>query len=521
MKTFIAVHGSRTKATIEGTAGLMDQIEAVMKKLLVDVNPQVRETARAAYWSFQKVWKTRAQAIMDSLEGTARKQLEKAKPESDPETASVVTESSAKAPLTKPTGPKKPQASSAMSQMLAEKRRAKAAELAASRAAESSRAVSNPIPASPAIDKGTMGRAVSSQFMPTKKQPVIGRSNTSPYGSPEKQDTILARSPSRQGGMKSNGTAPQDLLTRSRSSSLQRTYSTSPTSSKGSPSLVKSPLSRTDQLPESTTPSKPSTKSPSLGSSVTAKQGIRTPDMQRPSLPTSSSQASDLHVSATLSTPTNGHTVVPTSPDEMRAQAEQAVSSAERLLDIEPPGPASTQLLTPVTPARTGANGRANGAAGPSSVGSNYLLKTPLTTFMNGSSPNSNGRRLWEDSPKPEAMTPQMLTKLKERPHERGWWYKRQQLLDKASPLRGHNGRLNGNGDSASPYLSIRGDVEAIESGSIEMRNLQKLALFSEEYPMKGDDEEIRHSTRIWTEERLFERLFEGLIEFLDPHNVS
>lgn len=520
MKTFIAVHGSRTKATIEGTAGLMDQIEAVIKKLLVDVNPQVRETARAAYWSFQKVWKTRAQAIMDSLEGTARKQLEKAKPESDPETASVVTESPAKAPLTKPTGPKKPQASSAMSQLLAEKRRAKAAELAASRAAESSRTVSNPIPASPAIDKGTMGRAVSSQFMPTKKQPVIGRANTSSYGSPEKQDSVLANSPSRQGGMK-NGTAPQDLMTRSRSSSLQRTYSTSPTSSKGSSSLVKSPLSRSDQLPESTTPSKPSTKSPSLSTSVTAKQGIRTPDMQRPSLPKSSSQASDLHVSATLSTPTNGHTGASASPDEMRAQAEQAVSSAERLLDIEPPGPASTQLLTPVTPARTSTNGRTNGAAGPSSVGPNYLLKTPLTNFMNGSSPNSNGRRLWEDSPKPEAMTPQMLTKLKERPHERGWWYKRQQLLDKASPLRGHNGRSNGNGDSASPYLSIRWDVEAIESGSIKMRNLQKLALFSEEYPIKGDDEETRHSTRIWTEERLFERLFEGLIEFLDPHNVS
>ncbi|KAI0404417.1 clasp N terminal-domain-containing protein [Xylaria palmicola] len=57
--------------------GGLDLIEKCIKKGLNDPNPGVREKMRSTYWAFASIWQSRAEAIMDSLESTAQKLLQK------------------------------------------------------------------------------------------------------------------------------------------------------------------------------------------------------------------------------------------------------------------------------------------------------------------------------------------------------------------------------------------------------------------------------------------------------------
>ena len=95
VKTYIEVHASKAKHTIE-TSGGLDMLVNSVKKALGDPNPGVRENARQAYWLLNAVWKDKGAVIMAGLDSTARKQLEKACP--DPRLLSDSTDS---APTTK------------------------------------------------------------------------------------------------------------------------------------------------------------------------------------------------------------------------------------------------------------------------------------------------------------------------------------------------------------------------------------------------------------------------------------
>ncbi|KAI8960692.1 ARM repeat-containing protein [Daldinia sp. FL1419] len=57
--------------------GGLDLIEKCIKKGLNDPNPGVREKMRSTYWAYAAIWPTRAEAIMDGLESTAQKLLQK------------------------------------------------------------------------------------------------------------------------------------------------------------------------------------------------------------------------------------------------------------------------------------------------------------------------------------------------------------------------------------------------------------------------------------------------------------
>ncbi|RYC58150.1 hypothetical protein CHU98_g8062 [Xylaria longipes] len=57
--------------------GSLDLIEKCIKKGLNDPNPGVREKMRSTYWAFAGMWPTRAETIMDNLESTAQKLLQK------------------------------------------------------------------------------------------------------------------------------------------------------------------------------------------------------------------------------------------------------------------------------------------------------------------------------------------------------------------------------------------------------------------------------------------------------------
>ncbi|EAA33043.1 hypothetical protein GE21DRAFT_5726 [Neurospora crassa] len=64
------------KNQVEHTGGL-DLIEKCIKKGLADANPGVREKMRATYWTFSGIWPARATHIMNELDLTAQKLLQK------------------------------------------------------------------------------------------------------------------------------------------------------------------------------------------------------------------------------------------------------------------------------------------------------------------------------------------------------------------------------------------------------------------------------------------------------------
>jgi CLIP-associating protein 1/2 len=76
-----------------------------------------------------------------------------------------------------------------------------------------------------------------------------------------------------------------------------------------------------------------------------------------------------------------------------------------------------------------------------------------------------------------------------------------------------------------SPASTIDDDVSALLAGQPEMRNLQKLALFSTSHPIEipedADEEDIADARKVWEDNRLFVRIFEGLVAYLDASKVK
>ena len=79
VKTYLDFHGSRAKNAVEAS-GLFDTLEKCIRKALTDANAGVRQNARAAFWSFEGLWKERGHMVLEAQDGANRKQLERACP---------------------------------------------------------------------------------------------------------------------------------------------------------------------------------------------------------------------------------------------------------------------------------------------------------------------------------------------------------------------------------------------------------------------------------------------------------
>jgi CLIP-associating protein 1/2 len=79
--------------------------------------------------------------------------------------------------------------------------------------------------------------------------------------------------------------------------------------------------------------------------------------------------------------------------------------------------------------------------------------------------------------------------------------------LDKASPFKTV---------SPAPASAIEPDVTAMQSGTPELRNLQKLTLFSTSHPISTTEDEA-----VWTQDRLFARIYDGLVGYLRPEQQA
>ncbi|KAH9443121.1 hypothetical protein Pst134EB_027473 [Puccinia striiformis f. sp. tritici] len=77
IKEFLDFHGQRAKSQIESGGGL-GLIEKALRRSLADASPLVRETAREVFWNCSTIWPQMTSPLIESLDGPTRKQLEKA-----------------------------------------------------------------------------------------------------------------------------------------------------------------------------------------------------------------------------------------------------------------------------------------------------------------------------------------------------------------------------------------------------------------------------------------------------------
>jgi hypothetical protein len=77
LKTYLEIHAARDKGHIEAV-GLEILVKAV-KTAMADINPVVKTHGRSAYWVFAGIWPNEGTEIIDKLDPTVRKQLERAR----------------------------------------------------------------------------------------------------------------------------------------------------------------------------------------------------------------------------------------------------------------------------------------------------------------------------------------------------------------------------------------------------------------------------------------------------------
>ncbi|CDZ97991.1 CLASP N-terminal domain [Phaffia rhodozyma] len=73
-KTYLDIHGVKSKHGIEALGGTTT-LEDMIRKGLADSNPTVRESCRAAFWAFIGVWPALGREMIEKLDGMQKKQL--------------------------------------------------------------------------------------------------------------------------------------------------------------------------------------------------------------------------------------------------------------------------------------------------------------------------------------------------------------------------------------------------------------------------------------------------------------
>lgn len=442
LKTFLIVH-CHAKHQIEATPGLSDTLDGAVRKGLADVNPGVREVARQAFWRYHEVWRSKAEVLMNSLDGQARKQLEKANPRlTASPVASYPSSSSTDAPSSANTKFQSKKVD--LKTMLAERRRAvkEAGKRAQETNAGSPRVVSNPVPASSGVQHAsTTGLPRSSSAVGIESH--VHASSPSPVRSPTLSSSAIRTrfSPSPKPiQFPIQKKTEVDSPLRSRSTSLTPDLGRSP---RKSPSPSSRPGLESDE-----SPLRQVSIYPAAGGRYSVGEGRRAVsefaevarnggELEVEGLMLSEGQGGGLEGNTNQEQPPAVQEEV-----DQDEQSQQPGSEFELEQPVSQQGdifPTSSSGHVPSTPARSTAtptatplpSSRNENVNGEKVVGS----KVNSEAFQTPLNPRTNALRgggvirtpAWKDSPRPEAVTPQMMQKLKERRHERSWWVKRQE----------------------------------------------------------------------------------------------
>lgn len=479
VKLFIEVHGVQAKHAIEAS-GALDSMERCIKKGLADSNPAVRETARATYWLFYDTWEERASVIMNTLDASARKQLEKACP--DP--------TKANAPATP-----KVKKSSVAAAIAASRAKAKAIATAPPTLRHQATSTSHilqtsisPTQRPPSRSGGLLKVGLSSRRSPPSRP-------LSPSSPPTRR--IASFSPSSSSSM---AAAPAAVHSRTRSNEAPASptthrrfasYQLSPPSSNNSDTLeaaVKtalpaSPRSSLEYAANTALPSSPPRSpryrermpSPTRIPSPTRRTGIRASLVSQANseqaisrgrlggrdesmllaqtipLPEESDSEDEspmmsfsapyekyqLSMPKTTTSSLSAGSPPPNAPDPivedaLRARAEQAESAAERLLELVEPD--DDPAISPIPQALLRTNGSPPRPTKHNGVLQPRTENVPTTPVTKKSSVFKQAA-MFKDSPA-NKKTASMLDVLRERKHVTGWWVKRISRQYRSSLLR-------------------------------------------------------------------------------------
>ncbi|KIL00373.1 hypothetical protein PAXRUDRAFT_252915 [Paxillus rubicundulus Ve08.2h10] len=580
IKQYIEVHGHKSRSYIE-SAGGSEFLEKSVKKALGDPNPSVRESARGAFWAFDGVWHDRAVVIIESLDATARKQLENACPH--PIAISDLP----------PTTPSM-------------KKGSVAAAIAASRAKAKAIATAPPTLRHQATStsRATVATSPPAKRVVSPSSPSAKSASGSISPSPSPRSSLPPRSSlspptlPRSRILSNNATMPRAVST-----SIIATSHTRTPSDPGSPTdLVRRRTSSPLAPPPSQFPDRPSTTSrppqptrptphsdPSNGPralllpaavpvSVPVRQSTDFPDLDDQDIllattipvpddsdsdmgdsvnlmsfstpykiypPTSSTtfQQPSFSPQSGLSTPNTVSNALSDSPgkpphgvpveDALRARAEQAQSAAERLLELN--DPEAEDNAHSAIPASLLLGSGNTTTPKPLKVPSVPKIKKNFAVPVTPDNRNASIFRqaaLFKNSPANGGKPADPLMKpLQDQTHENGWWLKRTSTIDHGTPLKGV--------EPGDRVHELHEFIGSLESDAADVRVLQKLALLCTNNPIPADTTSplspglglpsnpspLISITRalpplvpdMWTKDKSFDHLFDGMMKFLDP----
>lgn len=614
IQVYLDVHGARTKHAIESTGGV-DLLEKAIKKALGDPNPKVREDARKIFWVFEAIWPDRGAVILQALDPTARKQLERACPNpnnltalSTAETpkakkssvAAAIAATRAKARANAAAPPSLRHQATSTSQavraMSPTGRREVSPPLATSTSMGSMRAAS-PTTRSPPrsrIISGTMSRSVSSGAVATSSRSRASPSQTPPASppspTPDTSATFRRRTSSPLVTPPSPPRPPpnsQSVFRRAVHTALPASPPPSsvitfadPTPKHGRSAAVPLPResfsiaglqgqagTEEESLLLATKIPIPEDSDSDMDESVNLLSFSAPFEMYPPvQIPRANSQAASFSPRSSSSRPgpskalsTSTNSPPSSAPqvvveDALRARAEQAESAAERLLElVEPeedsvhssPIPASLLRSTMTTPQSKSRTPVVN------------TLKTrmsPPRTPINKTSAMLKQAALFQDSPAPNGKTANLFSMVNGTDTATEWWRKRtsRETAILPSPSDGKTDVLFMAAviKSASPPLShecadreeeLQGYISALEQSSADIPALKNMALLCTQMPVleasspaspdfsapltpspvASSSSSSSPAKRLWFQNKNVDRLFDALIKYLDPAQVS
>ncbi|KAF9008682.1 clasp N terminal-domain-containing protein [Cyathus striatus] len=509
IKLYLKVHGFRSKHAIESSGGL-DIMEKAIKKALADPNPAVRESARTLFWTFEEVWKERGFTILESLEPTARRQLEKACPN---------PQLQAQLPPSTPSNTKK---SSVAAAIAASRAKAKVIATAPPSLRHQATSVTHggsmrragPSSTSPRNSLSRPGSPLRTSSSPASPQsravPAIGRSaSSSAIPCSHNRTRLRTSSPL---AVKTNSPSHRSTIRKA----IQTALPASPTSLTGRVSPMTHNVSAprwTSQRPVDPEESLllaqciplPDDDSDSDGGEMFPPAPSTAKSQELSFSPKSANSKLDTRVSNALSSGSFSD-VVPGQiivEDALRARAEQAESAAERLLEL-------------VEPKR-----RRYGTQKLPSPGT-----LPITPVSRSASVIQKAA-MFQDSPAYRgSKNPSLLNALQPSKHETGWLLKHKRVL------------LDQNLSSAIPNSNVVNDpshlltcISELEGGDAKVSALRELVRLCQQYKVCANPKPPADGTSpflsaslcpeenagVWANESTFDRLFNSLVRYLVP----
>lgn len=537
LKLYFETHALRVRNAIEGSGGV-ELLEKVIKTGVKDAVPAVREQARQMFWVLNDIWRDQAQVLFNTLEGSAKKEIEKVCPNSDTATG----------PMAVVTTTKKSSVAAAIAASRAKAKAIAAAPPTLRHQATSAGHAPKSRPMSPSSPKGpalpvncpTSPLHASSSSSPpstARVRPLGGRSvsttavpsqvrNTSPGSSGE---FVLPPSPTERSTSKRRISSP--LVSSSASPSnyiLHAAQKALPASPPSLEHVSPTPRARgTSGLPRGKVaaplvPRFSAAIPETFNDELLIAQSIPIPmsdddsdesqsilsftplQKQAPKLGiqhrtfSGRSTGSKPAISNALSTDSvtdfrDGALVV---EDALKARAEQAESAAERLLELVEPEdeylqshlpasllPGSRKQIVPTTPKVKNKI---------PSLAVHQIQQPPSTPVNNRATSILQQAAAFQDSPVNSKRAPSLLSVLEGSKHESGWWLRRKKckhsllntrsLFNSLLPVLAQGSPLKG-ARTAELAQTLSGWIVDLEARNSAKRTLQNIALLCAQNP--------------------------------------